>query len=83
LEKDVGVSTAMATQELERYTFRMPAQAPCYFYGFTRVVALREEIERALADRFDPRQFHDAILAQGLLPPDLMASSVRHSLIGR
>ena len=32
---DVGLSKAMATQELDRYMVRMPGQAGSYFYGYT------------------------------------------------
>src|SRR5262249_19924172 len=35
LERDVSLSEAMVKQELDRYTFDMPAQAPTYFYGYT------------------------------------------------
>jgi hypothetical protein len=82
LEDDVGLSPAMATQELQRYTFKMPGQAPCYFYGYTRIQRLRAEIEQALGSRFDAKRFHDTILAQGLLPPDLMDKAVRARLGG-
>jgi hypothetical protein len=81
LEGDVGLSTANATQELDRYTFNMPGQAPCYFYGYLRTLALRDEIEHAMGDRFDAKLFHDTLLAQGLLPPDLMSKAVREKLV--
>src|SRR6185503_15573096 len=72
LMDDVVLSDAMATQEVERYTFRAPGQATSYFYGYTRLLALRGDAEKALATRFDARQFHDFVLAQGLLPPRLL-----------
>ena len=37
---------------------------------------LRAAAERALGPRFEPLAFHDAILAQGLLPPDLLRKAV-------
>lgn len=46
LMKDVVLSEAMATQEVDRYTSRAPGQATSYFYGYTRLRALREEVER-------------------------------------
>ena len=72
LEKDVVLSHAFATEEVERYTYRSPGQANSYFYGYTRLLALRQEVEKALGSRFDQKKFHDFILSQGLLPPDLM-----------
>ncbi|HMA52464.1 MAG TPA: DUF885 domain-containing protein, partial [Magnetospirillaceae bacterium] len=81
LEKDVMLSHAMAKQEVERYTFRGPGQANSYFYGYTRLLALRQETETALGAKFDQKKFHDFILAQGLLPPDLMRKAVVESFI--
>ncbi len=80
LEKEVGLSHAFATAEVERYTFRMPGQATSYYYGLVRLRGLRKEAEEALGDRFNARQFHDTILDQGLLPPDLMRVAVLGAL---
>ena len=81
LEKEVVLSHAFATEEVERFTFRSPGQANSYFYGYTRLLELRKETERALGSRFDARKFHDFILAQGLLPPDLMRKAVQEDFI--
>jgi hypothetical protein len=80
LEKEVVLSPASATQEAERYTFRNPGQATSYFYGFIRLRALRREVEERLGSRFDVQRFHDAILGEGLLPPDLMRQAVLRDL---
>lgn len=76
LEKDVGLSHAFATEEVERFTYRMPGQAGSYFYGYTRLLALRQEAEAALGARFSQQKFHDFILQLGLLPPDLQRKAV-------
>lgn len=76
LEQDVVQSHAFAQEEVERYTYRAPGQANSYFYGYTKLIALRKEVEAALGSRFNQKRFHDFILAQGLLPPDLMRSAV-------
>ncbi len=76
LEKEVGLSPAFATSEVERYTFRSPGQATSYFYGYTRLRELRAEAEAKLGARFDAKAFHDEILGEGLLPPDLMRKAV-------
>ena len=81
LMDDVVLSDAMATQEVERYTFRAPGQATSYFYGYSRLLGLRSEVEKALASRFDARQFHDFVLAQGLLPPQLLRKAVMEDLV--
>jgi uncharacterized protein (DUF885 family) len=81
LEKDVMLSHAFAKEEVERFTYRAPGQANSYFYGYTRLLALRKETEKALGKKFDQRKFHDFILAQGLLPPDLMRKAVLEEFV--
>jgi Bacterial protein of unknown function (DUF885) len=81
LEKDVVLSHAFAKEEVERFTYRSPGQANSYFYGYTRLLALRKETEAALAGKFEQKKFHDFILAQGLLPPDLMRKAVLEEFI--
>ncbi len=76
LQEDVVLSPAMATQEVERYTFRAPGQATSYFCGYQRLMELRTDTERMLGRRFDRLKFHDFVLAQGLLPPALLRKAV-------
>lgn len=76
LKDEVCLSDAMAHQEVDRYTFRMPGQATTYFYGFMRMLQLRSEVEAHRAS-LDLCAFHDFILAQGLVPPDLLRQAVR------
>jgi len=76
LREDVVLSEAMATQEVERYTFWAPAQAPSYFCGYQRLLEIRTDAERALGPRFDRHKYHDFLLAQGLLPPSLLRKAV-------
>ena len=76
LTQDVNLSEAFAKSEVERYTFRSPGQANSYFYGYTRLLQLRQDTEKALGPKFDQKKFHDFILAQGLLPPALMRRAV-------
>ena len=79
LEREIVFSPTFARSEVERYTFRSPGQATAYFYGYTKFVALREEVEALLGDAFEPCAFHDFVLDQGLVPPD----ALRSALIGR
>ena len=83
LLEDVVLSRAMTEQEVERYTFRAPGQATSYFYGYTQLRELRLEVERAMEDKFNARDFHDFILAQGLLPPDLLKEAVLGKFVKR
>ncbi|WP_462268099.1 DUF885 domain-containing protein [Mucilaginibacter sp.] len=81
LTKDVVQSTAMAQQEVERYTLRAPGQANSYFFGYTKMLALRKEAEQALGNKFNALHFHDFILSQGLLPPTLVRQAVLKEFI--
>ena len=81
LEKDVVLSHAFAKEEVERFTYRMPGQANSYFYGYTRLLSLRQEVEATLGAKFQPKKFHDFILSQGLLPPDLMRKTVLEEFV--
>jgi hypothetical protein len=81
LEQDVVQSHAFAQQEVERYTYRAPGQANSYFYGYTKLIALRKDVEAALGAKFNQKKFHDFILAQGLLPPDLMRQAVMEDFV--
>ncbi len=81
LQTDVVLSHAFATEEVERFTFRSPGQANSYFYGYSRLLDLRKETERSLGKKFDQKKFHDFILAQGLLPPDLMRRAVMEEFV--
>ena len=76
LIKEVGLSAAFASEEVDRFTFRAPAQATAYYYGYLRLLELRDAAEKQLGPKFDPLTFHDTVLAQGLLPPDLMKKAV-------
>jgi len=81
LEEDVVQSPAFAEEEVERFTYRAPGQANSYFYGYTKLIALRKDVEAALGAKFDQKKFHDFILAQGLLPPDLMRKAVMEDFV--
>ena len=81
MEHDVVLSHAFAQEEVERFTYRMPGQANSYFYGYTKLIALRKDAEAALGPKFNQKKFHDFILAQGLLPPDLMHDAVMKTFV--
>jgi hypothetical protein len=76
LTEDVVLSEVLAQQEVERYVWRSPGQAPSYFCGYSRLLELRADVERLLGEHFDRRAYHDFLLEQGLLPPALLRRSV-------
>jgi len=81
LEDEVVLSHAMATQEVERYTFWAPGQAPSYFVGYSRLMELRTDAERLIGKSFDRQSYHDFILAQGILPPPMLREAVMKGYI--
>jgi uncharacterized protein (DUF885 family) len=83
LMKDVVQSRAFANQEVERYTLNAPGQANSYFYGFTKMIALRKDAEKVLGEKFNQQRFHDFILSQGILPPALIRKAVINDFIPR
>ena len=83
LMHEVTLSEALAQQEADRYAFWSPGQAVSYLYGYTRLRELRMKAEIALGEKFDQREFHDIIIAQGLLPPKLLETAVMAELTRR
>lgn len=76
LEHEVVLSHAMAQQEVERYTFWAPGQAPSYFVGYSRLMELRTDVERTMGEKFNRQSYHDYVLSQGLVPPALLREAV-------
>jgi uncharacterized protein (DUF885 family) len=62
-------------------TFNAPGQATSYFYGYRAQLELRGKTELALGPRFDALAYHDFIIDQGLLPPDLLEQAVMERFI--
>jgi hypothetical protein len=81
LQKDVVLSKALATEEVDRYTFRSPGQAVSYFDGYSRLRELRADVEKTLGPKFNVQNFHDFILSQGLLPPNLLRKAVMKDFV--
>ena len=68
---------------MERFTFRSPGQAASYFDGYTRLREIRTAAEKALGPKFNVQRFHDFILSQGLLPPNLLRKAVMEDFVAR
>ncbi len=81
LMEEVVLDDHNAQTEIDRYTFRSPAQATSYYYGYENLQALRATTEMRLKEKFRQQEYHDFLLAQGLLPPELLAKAVEENFI--
>jgi len=79
--EDIVIGEDWAQNEIERYTYRMPGQATAYYFGYTKLQALRAQTELALRNDFDQQSYHDFILAQGMLPPELLKKAVMEDFV--
>lgn len=68
--------------EVDRY-ISWPGQALSYLIGMIRIRELRAEAERVLGPDFDLRAFHDALLALGSVPLDVLERETRSWIAGQ
>ncbi len=66
-----GEAPGFAAREVERYC-ASPGQACSYKLGHTAIVGIRAKAKAALGDRFEIKDFHDAILANGRVPLEVL-----------
>lgn len=78
----VGLDARSAENEIDRYVV-WPGQAVSYKVGHNEIVRLREEAKAALGDRFDIKGFHDAVLLQGDMPLEVLATVVEDWVASR
>jgi len=68
-------SVSDCTSAIERYIV-MPGQATAYKIGMIKILDLRENARTSLGDKFDIREFHDVVLANGAVPLSVLEELV-------
>jgi uncharacterized protein (DUF885 family) len=77
-----GMPQTEVETEIERY-FVDPGQALGYKVGMLKILALRERAKTELGNKFDLREFHTVVLANGALPLTLLERLVDEMIAKR
>ena len=75
LASNTALSLHNVRTEVDRY-IAWPGQALAYKMGELTIWELRAKAKKELGDKFDVRDFHDAILAEGGLPLEMLRAQI-------
>ncbi|WP_082335699.1 DUF885 domain-containing protein [Rheinheimera sp. KL1] len=81
LSSNTSLSPANVRAEVDRY-ISWPGQALSYKMGEIKIRQLRAKAEQQLGYKFDLRAFHDALLANGALPLEILEAEMDRFIAG-
>lgn len=81
MRQNMSLSESQLKSEAIRYSTDFPAQALGYRAGYLAINRMRSDAERRLGDRFQIRDFHEAILSAGALPYTVLEERLKRELI--
>jgi uncharacterized protein (DUF885 family) len=70
-----AIDYGIEASEVERYVVN-PGQACSYMIGQLRILGLRDKAKSALKEAFSERAFHNAVLAPGIVPLNLLEREI-------
>jgi len=74
-----AIEYGIEASEVERYVVN-PGQACSYMVGRLELVALRERMRDALGDEFSIRDFHNLVLATGIVPLEILSQQMDRNI---
>ena len=75
MREKTGMGEKEVKSEIERYIVA-PGQACAYKIGMLKIQELRARAQKELGEKFDQREFHDAVLKNGALPLEILEEQV-------
>lgn len=73
--KNTGLPVGIVQNEVGRMAV-WPGQATAYYLGYLKIMELRQKVKDAMGDRFDLKQFHDLVIANGPMPLSVLEKNI-------
>jgi uncharacterized protein (DUF885 family) len=73
--REQAIDYGIEASEIERYVV-FPGQATSYMIGQLKILELRDRAKAQMKERFSERAFHNAVLALGAVPLDMLEQEI-------